>query len=98
MFLFSQTAILIGINVKYKKYISNKVNESYEKNDIEISWKIKNFMSKQSQSNIGTVSVKITGENFHIENIQNRLDLEDVIRQAQTTARTAPDFGALGVG
>ena len=83
---------------KYKKYISNKVNESYEKNDIEISWKIKNFMSKQSQSNIGTVSVKITGENFHIENIQNRLDLEDVIRQAQNATRTAPDFGALGVG
>ena len=55
-------------------------------------------MSKQSQSNIGTVSVKITGENFHIENIQNRLDLEDVIRQAQNATRTAPDFGALGVG
>ena len=82
---------------KYKKYISNKVNESYEKNDIEISWKIKNFMSKLSPANTGTVSVKIAGENFNIENIQNRYELENTIRQAQNATRTAP-FGALGVG
>ena len=80
------------------KYKKNKVNESYEKNDIEISWKIKNFMSKQSPANVGIVSVKIDGENFHIENIQTRYELEDAIRQAQSTVRTAPDFGALGVG
>ena len=83
---------------KYKKYISNKVNESYEKNDIEISWKIKNFMSKQSQSNIGTVSVKIAdGKDFNITNINDIYVLEGIIREAQNATRIAP-FGALGVG
>ena len=84
---------------KYKKYISNKVNESYEKNDIEISWKIKNFMSKQSPANVGTASVKIAdGKDFNITNISDVNVLEAIIREAQNAIRTAPDFGALGVG
>lgn len=83
---------------KFKKYISNKINESYEKNDTEISWKIKNFMSKQSPSNAGTVSVKITGESYHIENITNRHELENAIREAQNVIRTATDFETLEVG
>ena len=83
---------------KYKKCISHLANESYIKNDIDVTWKINNFKCRKSPANVGTVSVKIDGKNFHIENIQTRYELEDAIRQAQTTVRTAPDFGALGVG
>ena len=84
---------------KYKKCNSNLASENYIKNEIDITWKIKNFKSKKSPANVGTVSVKIAdGKDFNITNINDIYVLEGIIREAQNAIRTAPDFGAFGVG
>ena len=88
-------------NKKIETIKSEFINKEklHIKNEIDITWKIKNFKSKKSPANAGTASVKIAdGKDFNITNINDVYVLEGIIREAQNAIRTAPDFGAFGVG
>ncbi len=76
---------------KFKKYISNKLNESFTKNDINASWKIKKFTSKKSPNNMGVASISIDSNIFSKVNIEKVADLEIAIREALLKANEIYD-------